>query len=107
MVRGTFVIRDGKCVPKHEAPPLSDDRRSHLACPMVIGDAMPMTAHVDGNSYDSKSRFRAVTRAHGLTEMGNDPQRIRPYPRQKPDRKAIKDSVEKATARFNRGERAA
>src|SRR5262245_60926099 len=39
----------------------------------VISDAMAATWHpCDGKTYDSKSRFRAVTRQHGGVEVGND-----------------------------------
>ena len=39
----------------------------------VISDVMDATLHpVTGKMYDSKSRFRAETRARGLTEVGNE-----------------------------------
>lgn len=39
----------------------------------VINDAMDAIVHpVNGKRYDSKSKFRAVTRMHGLTEAGNE-----------------------------------
>jgi hypothetical protein len=41
-----------------------------------------------------------------VTEVGNDPARLRkPKRKPKPDRKAIRDTIEKAEARFRRGER--
>jgi len=46
--------------------------RSDLLCPMVISDEMPPTEQVDGNFYTSKAAFRAVGRALGLTEVGNE-----------------------------------
>lgn len=107
-VRGTFVIRDGKIVPKDEAGPRIElGPMSDLPCPMVMGDTMEPTQHMcDGQTYTSKSRFRAVTKAHGCIEVGNDPARFRRPKRQKTSRQQIKDTVERATARFNRGERA-
>lgn len=79
MARATYVFRDGKLVPKHLAPPLDRHARgpgSSLGRPMVISDNLggiqglrhPST----GEFMDSKSRFRAETRARGLTEMGNE-----------------------------------
>lgn len=59
--------------PKRADPP----RRSALPCPMVISDTMEPTEHVDGRYYTSKSKFRAVTKAHGCVEVGNDPARLR------------------------------
>ena len=41
--------------------------------PNVISDAMPHTRHMcDGRYYDSKAKFREVTRAHGCVEVGNE-----------------------------------
>ena len=40
---------------------------------------MPATEQVDGRFYESKSAFRAVGRALGLTEVGNE----KPKPRQR------------------------
>jgi len=46
--------------------------RSDLPLPYVISDEMPPTEQVDGRFYTSKSRFRAVGRALGLTEVGTE-----------------------------------
>jgi hypothetical protein len=46
--------------------------RSALPCPHVIGDIMEPTEQVDGRFYTSKAAFRAVGRAFGLTEVGNE-----------------------------------
>jgi hypothetical protein len=45
---------------------------SPLPCPHVISDEMPPTEQVDGRFYTSKSRFRAVGRALGLSEVGTE-----------------------------------
>jgi hypothetical protein len=47
-------------------------KRSDLPLPYVISDAMPPTEQVDGNFYESKRAFRAVGKALGLTEVGNE-----------------------------------
>jgi hypothetical protein len=47
----------------------------HVPAPRVhiIGDHMDATKHMaDGRTYDSKSAFRAATRAAGCVELGND-----------------------------------
>jgi hypothetical protein len=78
--------------------------RSHFPAPMVIGDGMDHLQHpADGRHYDSKSRFRRVTKDHGCVEMGNDPARFRPR-KQEIDTKANRASLEKARARIARGE---
>lgn len=46
--------------------------RSDLPLPYVISDIMEPTEQVDGRFYTSKRAFRAVGRAHGLTEVGNE-----------------------------------
>jgi len=64
-----YVYRAGKIVRKDHARPL---RR---AGPHVIRDSMDATWHpADNRIYDSKAKFRAVTRAHGCTEVGDERQ---------------------------------
>ena len=46
--------------------------RSTLPRPYVISDIMPPTEQVDGRFYTSKRAFRAVGKALGLTEVGNE-----------------------------------
>jgi hypothetical protein len=83
-------------------------KRSGLAAPLIMGDSMaPVQSMLDGKMYDSKSALRATYKAAGVVEVGNDPARLRPRQRPKVDRKAIKDTLDRAAARFNRGERAA
>lgn len=82
--------------------------RSNLPCPMLMTDHMdPVQSMVDGRMYDSKSALRRTYRQAGVIEVGNDPARLRPRQKPKIDRKAIKASLDRAEARFNRGERAA
>lgn len=81
-------------------------KRSDLPTPMIITDTMDALQHpCTGEMVTSKSAFRALTKAHGCIEVGNDPARHRRPPKPKPDRKAIRDSISKAKARFSRGER--
>ncbi len=70
---------------------------SHLPRPMVISDTMDLTEHVDGRFYDSKSRFREVTKAAGCIEVGNDPARFRKKERIH-DREGIRTALKKAKA---------
>lgn len=86
--RGTLIKRYG--------PPRSRPAPSDYPTPMVIGDSMDPTEHIDGKFYDSKAKFRAVTKAHGCIEVGNDPARLRRKPKATPDKKAIKEAVGKA-----------
>jgi hypothetical protein len=81
MARASYVLRGGRLVPKHLAPPLEHQARgpqSELACPHYISDKLGdsvegMWHPATGEWMDSKSRFRAETEARGLTEMGNEP----------------------------------
>jgi hypothetical protein len=64
-----YVYRDGQLVPKSDA-----GRRT--SGPQVISDTMPGMVHpCNGKMYDSKSRFRAETRARNCVEVGNETMR--------------------------------
>jgi len=80
--------------------------RSALPCPYLITDEMPPTEQVDGRFYTSKSSFRAVGRALGLTEVGNEKPkpktRATAAPRVKQQRR---DALQRAFARYRAGER--
>lgn len=79
-----------------------------LPVPYFISDTMEPTLHpLDQQHYTSKSTFERITREGGYETVGNDPARLRPPPKPKADKKAIKDSVQKAMARFRNGERVA
>lgn len=47
-------------------------KRGDLPLPYVISDTMEPTEQVDGKFYTSKREFRAVGKALGLTEVGNE-----------------------------------
>lgn len=48
-------------------------RRPAPRFPAIHRDGMDALVHpATGETYDSKSRFREVTRAHGMVELGND-----------------------------------
>lgn len=96
-------LGDGRKVYRREPEPIG--ARSHLPTPYVVSDTMPPTEHLDGRFYESKSTYRAVTKAHGCIEIGNDPARLRPKQKTKPDDKAIKDAVQKASAMVKAGYR--
>ena len=79
------------------APEPAFRARSILGAPMIIADEMPATRHMgDGNYYTSKRKFRAVTKAHGCVEVGNDPAMFRRQPKPEPDRQAVKAAVGRA-----------
>jgi len=89
-------------VDRHEIPVA----RSVLPCPMVISDTMPPTEQVDGKFYESKAAFRAVGRALGLTEVGNE--KPRPKVRatsQREVKTARRQALKKAIERYKAGER--
>jgi hypothetical protein len=86
--------------------PRHEPKRSELPCPRIASDIMPpVQSQVDGKIYDSKSAIRRSYKATGHEEIGNDPARLRPFVRPKTDRKVIKETVERARARVERGER--
>jgi hypothetical protein len=69
----------------------AEPARSALPCPQIISDIMDPTEHVDGKYYTSKATYRAVSRAHGLVEIGNE--------RQKPKERASARREEKEKRR--------
>ena len=74
--------------------------RSDLPCPHIISDIMPETEQVDGKWYTSKRAFRAVGRALGLTEVGD--QKFKPKQRASADpnvKKARREALQRALAR--------
>lgn len=73
MPRETYVLRDGKAVPKHLAGPPPRGPASALPRPTVIGDTCEFRNMATGKMVTSKARYRAELRAMGLTEVGNEP----------------------------------
>jgi len=76
-----------------------------LSAPMLIVDEMPPLEHVDGRFYTSKALYGAVTRAHGLTEVGTEKFRPRTRPSasaaaRAERRKALKTAAEKYRAGY-------
>ena len=79
--------------------------RADLPAPGIITDTMaPVQSMLDGRMYDSKRALRATYKAAGVVEVGNDPQRNKPFVRPKINRADIVTSIEKAKAKVERGE---
>lgn len=68
--------------------------RSHLPCPYIVGDGIEVKSMVDGKIYTSKAALRRSYREKGYIEVGNEEQKMPPKP--KPDRRAIRESIERA-----------
>jgi hypothetical protein len=81
-------------------------RSDAIPVPMFISDTMDaVKSMADGKYYDSKSAIRAGYKAGGYVEVGNDTSHLKPRQETRPDPAHINDAVEKAVARFERGER--
>jgi len=96
-------IEPGRWRVSRETSPLA---RSELPLPYVISDIMPETEQVDGKFYTSKRQFRAVGRAHGLTEVGNE--RFKPKWRstqQREVKEARKRAIRTAVEKYKAGHR--
>lgn len=81
-------------------------KRSDFPTPNVISDTMPPTEQVDGKFYTSKRAFRAVGRALGLTEVGNE----KPRPRvrsseQRATKEARRTAIKTAVEKYRAGHR--
>lgn len=83
---------------KSYTAPRMNTARADFPCPRVVTDTMPLTEHVDGNHYDSKSAYRAVTKARGYVEIGNDAARFRPGDKPQRDSRATDAAIHKAIA---------
>ena len=89
--------------------PVKENRRAeNMPLPFVISDIMEPTEQVDGKFYTSKRQFRAVGRAHGLTEIGTE--KLKPRPKgvnhaDKSHQESRKQAIGKAIAQFKAGRR--
>ena len=80
--------------------------RSALPCPHVISDIMEPVEQVDGRFYTSKAQYRAVGRALGLTEVGNE--KPKPKKRATDDpavKRARRETLKQTVERYRAGER--
>ncbi len=99
-----FDLGDGRKVFRKVWEPVG--KRSDLPTPYVNSDTMDLTEHVDGKFYDSKSAFRARTKAEGCIEVGNDPARHRRQPtRKKSTREERRAAIAEAKAKVEQGYR--
>jgi hypothetical protein len=81
--------------------------RSEHPVPYVISDTMDPVEQVDGKFYTSKSAFRAVGKANGLIEIGNEKQKPRTRLEQTPlEKERRRNSIKKAIEKFRSGQRA-
>ena len=77
-----------------------------IPVPYFISDTTePLEHPLTGKYYTSKREFSRITKERGYEEVGNDPNRLKPPPPPTSDKKAIKESVQKAVARYKNGER--
>lgn len=96
----------GKVVPK-------GTRRADRGIGKLVPDEMdaPVQSMADGKFYSSRSALRRTYRASGnpqgihYEEVGNDAARLRPPPPVKPDVRGVTEAIQKAEARYARGER--
>lgn len=110
MTYAWFDCGDGRKVYRKVPEPVKT--RSHLPAPYCISDCIePVQSMADGKWYSSKTAIRETYKPSGnpqgvqYTEIGSDPawkRMDRPQP--KPDTEGVKQAIEKAVARVNRGE---
>ena len=96
-------IEPGRFRVARKSAPLA---RSALPCPYLITDEIPPTEQVDGRFYTSKRAFRAVGRALGLTEVGNEKPKPKKRASAAPEvKQQRRNSLQRAMARYRAGER--
>ena len=82
--------------------------RSDLPLPYVISDTMPPIEQVDGRIYTSKSQFRAIGKAFGLTEVGTEKLKPKVRAADLPETKQKRrDVLKTALQRYKAGNRRA
>ena len=84
----------------------AEPARSALPCPHVISDSMDPVEHVDGRFYTSKATYRAVSRAHGLIEIGNE--KVKPRQRasaRREEKEKRRKSLKLALDKYKAGHR--
>lgn len=84
-----------------ECRKVEPNKRSSLPGPAFIGDNIEVRSMVDGQIYTSKRALRRSYRERGYIETGD--QEIKPAPKPKPDRKAIRASISKAFSQAGLG----
>lgn len=74
----------------------------------LIRDQMDPLRHMaDGRTYDSKSQFRKVTKAHGCIEIGNEKEAaLKPRKPVELDRRQRRDDIRRAKWELENGRRA-
>jgi hypothetical protein len=101
-VRGTFVYRDGKMVPKgvavYEDFKKIEHAVSDLPAPAIRRDAMAgFKSPIDGSFHESKSGWEQHCKANGYTIVGNDQTKAsEPYMGSTQHRKDVQNDVVKA-----------
>lgn len=83
-----------------------ESKRSDLSAPTLIRDCMePVKSMLDGKMYDSKSALRSTYKDAGVVEVGDDSSVMKPTAKlkQKPNRKEVKASVDKAFSQAGLG----
>ena len=76
-MRGTFVMRNGRLVPKHSAPPRHSNSKMRQVISDDLGADLEHHGYSDGRRTASKSVFRRWTKDAGLVEKGNDREPVR------------------------------
>lgn len=103
--RGTWVFRDGKCIPKNEAHRErvveASEKRSALPAPYVMSDIQPYQSMVDGSMITSRSEHRDHLRQHGCEEVGNEKLSFeKPVAPKGEIAREIKDTIEQLKAGY-------
>lgn len=87
----------------------SEDKRAIIGNREVvinfISDTMDGTRHMcNGKIYDSKSKFRQVTKQHGCIEVGNEEKHMmKPRQPKKLDKRQRRDDIRKAIYELKNG----
>lgn len=73
-MRKSYVQINGQLIDKEEL------RAAENSAPYVIGELSPYQSMITGEMIDGRAAHRAHLKAHGVIEVGNETQALKPKP---------------------------
>jgi len=112
-IRGSWVFRNGKLIPKHEAARLDYGKVAHaisgLSAPAIRSDKIekPFVSHIDGKTvFDSKSKWERHVRENGCIIVGDNVEGLKVGPTDediRAHRKQVQADVVEAIQKIEQG----
>jgi hypothetical protein len=75
-MKKTYILVNGEMVDKAE----HFAKQAEANAPYVIGEIQPYQSMITGEMIDGRAAHRAHLKAHGVIEVGNETQALKPRP---------------------------